>query len=368
LDILTISGFSAGDGLAERQMGESWGLNVRLHPCRTPHELRRRLTGDGLTAPVVILKSHGCGSKEPAIIAGTNADRSKRVLFGPDAIRRTSRLRGRLFIATGCGLGCPAMAEAFLASGARAYIGGGWQGLSHGFLVRFLHELAVHRVSLSQALARSRSLDEASLGVQLFSGKSRESTSASRRSDRLVVPGHIEGFEGETDNEWYGNWEAEIYEYPQSYATAAPGGRRGLAFQLMFDFAGKRDPSMTLHLSKDRQSWANASVLAMDVYVPRDLPLSRPLELAVEVSGSMCSWRMEGFRLRRSWQTFRLPFDSRDWRVKETGGTTWHRGPLDTAVLGPVTCIKVLVNGQGRREAGAVYLDNLRLEKNGGRM
>ncbi|MEK7474412.1 MAG: hypothetical protein AAB152_02155 [Candidatus Coatesbacteria bacterium] len=363
VDLLTIPSFRIATDLFVRDMVEQWGMKVNHLPCRSPRELRDRLGGKGITAPIVLLESHGSSDKvgQAAIVAGASEDKSKRYLMGPGEVRRYMNLPGRVFVAGGCGLGAPELAEAFLRRGLRAYLGssdGG--GLWHTFLLSFFYELAVNRATVTQAWARAKAPNAA-----LYPRGWKRPKPVGPEGIVVRAPALIEGFEGNTDNRYEGDWDTLFYEYLLGKEVPAPGGHPGLAYRLNFDFRKKKSPHIWIDFSGGGQHWIGARGFSLEVFVPHALRLSESLTFDFHVGGKRREYQMRGLALRRGWNTIRLAFDAPGWRGRERDCKKWRPERFDVEALQPVRTFWFVLAGRGRHEEGAVFFDNLRLEKNG---
>ena len=365
VDLLTIPSFRKGADMFERAMIEQWGMKVNNLPCNSPRELRDRLGGKGITAPIIVLASHGKRDKDgrQAILAGANEDKSKKYLMGADEVSRYVNLPGRVFVACGCGMGAPEMVEAFLKGGLRAYVGdahGG--GLWHTFLLSFFYELAVNRATITQAWSRAKAPN-----VVLFPSGWKHGKPAGPDGVVVRAPALIEGFEGTqaSGNLYEGDWDTLVYDYLLGKEVPAPEGHPGLAYRLNFDFRKKKWPHIWIDFPRGSQRWVGARGLSLEVYVPHALRLSKQLTFDFHVGGEKREYQMPGLALRRGWNNIRLGFDVPGWRGRERGGKRWSCEQFDVEKLQPVRTFWFVLLGRGRREEGAVFFDNLRLENHG---
>jgi hypothetical protein len=143
-----------GGGRVLRPVLESLGLHVNYLRVGTPRHLVNALGGQA-HAPYVLLACHG---DEGRIVLPELADEIERFqpfhkLVGPDELRTFARLPGSVVIATGCDTGTHALAAAFFAAGASAYVAP--EGAPFGYAS------IVAPILLFYNLTEQRSLEEA---------------------------------------------------------------------------------------------------------------------------------------------------------------------------------------------------------------
>ena len=385
VDIVSVEGWPCEIIRSIWAVLDQLGVRVNLHPCRSDEELKRCLAGRGLNAPLVLVESHGGPDKtgKNGIVLGEDHKGKKleaRILDVAE-MGRLIRLPGRVLIATGCGLGSPETAKSFLKGGLKAHIGAikpvnVCAGIL--FIYQFYYELAANGATVRQAFERARLANDQTRLFRLYPGEqSSPSTKAPDgfgaggekvRSDTpkprpvLAAPALIEGFEGDTPNHYEGNWDVGFFDLRPAFALSAPGGRERYAYKLNFDYSKKAWPAVEILLPKGGQRWTGARGLSLDVYVPHDMPLARPLKCLFCVVGEKHEFSRPDLVLSRGWNHVVLPFDSTDWRGKPVGTKDSHQEAFDLEKLSPVKWFWIAFPGEGRREEGSVYLDNLRLE------
>lgn len=111
--------------LALRGMLECWGVRVGLHHVATSAQLVALLDGSTPLAPYVVLMCHGVedGLALPALAPAIAAAQPYNDAVSAQDFAAFLRLPPSVIVNTGCSLGTPAFAEAFLGAGCRAYIG-----------------------------------------------------------------------------------------------------------------------------------------------------------------------------------------------------------------------------------------------------
>ena len=138
-----------------------------------------------------------------------------------------------------------------------------------------------------------------------------------------------------------------------------------MAFKMPFAFARQKWPGVSVFLPAPGQRWINAKGVSFDAYVPFGLRLSRRLVCLFSIKGEGKEYARDYLTLERGWNHIRLPFDSPLWRGKDGENGRWRTEPFNLDRVQPVKRLWIALRGQGRREEGAVYFDNLRLEKKG---
>lgn len=111
--------------LAVRGVLEYWGVRVALHHVATASQLVRLLDGTTTIAPWVLLMCHGDdqGLALPPLAPQIAATQPFGASISAHDFARFLRLPQRIVINTGCSLGAPPFADAFLRAGCHAYIG-----------------------------------------------------------------------------------------------------------------------------------------------------------------------------------------------------------------------------------------------------
>jgi len=362
LDLLTIrSNYFDFAKTTLRLMLEEFGLKVNVFPCRNEAEIKERLGGKGLTAPLVLITGHGGADArgKSGFIIQRNGWKTPIRIMNADQVARCIHLPERVVIANCCGFGNSDMVKTFLKGQPKAYIAGGGNGLNAMFLLQFLHELAVHGSTLKQALDRVKAYRET---VVVSSGKWKPEVPARNKTQCTQAPALIEGFEGRTANRV--TWESGfLYGWLVPASVPAPQDRPGLAYKVHFDFTMGKCPGLLVEFPGDGTRWTGARGLSAEVYVPRDMKLRRRLKLIFAVAGKQYEYAVKDIGLRPGWNLVRLPFDSPHWRGKERKAKVWRRESFNLDRLQPVSFIWIALPGYGRRDSGSVYFDNLRLEK-----
>lgn len=121
---VAIAAIDSQESALLRLLLENVGVEVRLRPIARPRDLVAALNEPREVAEHLIVCCH---ADERGIVLNElhpSAEVGEPFLdrAGPADIRAQARLDGRVVICTGCGTGSSALAAAFLAAGASAYI------------------------------------------------------------------------------------------------------------------------------------------------------------------------------------------------------------------------------------------------------
>jgi len=150
----------------------------------------------------------------------------------------------------------------------------------------------------------------------------------------------------------------EFYGMP-GHRVPAPGGRPGYAFELPYRFGTNEWPMATLVLDSAR-NWAGAKGLAFDVYVSPADPGAPPLQLNAYL-GRLRGRYYHQVKLKAGWNEIRLSFDSPGWH-KNFPKDQDIVEPVNLSVISPVDAMTFMLCGQARKDSGAIYLDNIRID------
>ncbi|WP_113902385.1 MULTISPECIES: hypothetical protein [Brevibacterium] len=160
VDIIDIK---SGDGDAVRTGLERFGIRTRLTRVGQARHLVAALSEDS-AAEFLLLLCHGDGGSIvlPELAAEIECHQPFHGAVTPDEISGFARCDGRLVIATGCETGHPALAQAFLDSGATAYIAptGAPFGYASYFAPLSLFYDLTERRGIDEAVARLHDHDE----------------------------------------------------------------------------------------------------------------------------------------------------------------------------------------------------------------
>ncbi|MCM6773202.1 hypothetical protein NDR87_06935 [Nocardia sp. CDC159] len=120
VDLLNIED---GSALSVRGVLEEFGVRVNYFPIGQPRHVLAALGGARPVAPYVIICCHGEDGRIllPELADSIAAEQPFTDRMGPKRVRRHLRVPGSAVISTGCDTGKPALAQAFLDSGAAAY-------------------------------------------------------------------------------------------------------------------------------------------------------------------------------------------------------------------------------------------------------
>lgn len=157
-----------------RAVLEEFGTRVNMLPVGRPTHIVAVLSGQDGGAPWLVISCHGAAQAgtvqldvlDEAIAAGEPFND----VMTPDDVRQHANLPGRVVFSSGCETGHPALANAFLEAGVRAYIAPerapfGWSGTA--FLTSLLYELRCGR-ALDETVERIRARDEEMGMYRLF--------------------------------------------------------------------------------------------------------------------------------------------------------------------------------------------------------
>lgn len=171
------------EALALRSVLERLGVRVTLYPIGRGNDLVEVLSGRDLPEGTdhLVLACHGDAEKRlvmPVLGPGVAEPGEPVGNWGAEEIRRCASLPPLLVLNTGCSLGSPAMADAFLSSGCRAYVAATGDPLGNAalfFAIRFYYELISTGCSEREAVERSRSQD-ADTGLYRWFGAGSDGT------------------------------------------------------------------------------------------------------------------------------------------------------------------------------------------------
>ncbi|MFU1795629.1 delta-aminolevulinic acid dehydratase [Paenibacillus azoreducens] len=163
------------DSQAIRMTLEYFGARVFTYWVGRPSDLMSVLSGEDLYADtdMIILNFHGDEGKliMPELGEDVYDDEEPRGDFGPDEIKRVTKLDGKIVFGNGCSLGEPALAQAFLDGGCQMYIGpddypDGNDALM--FILRVFYEMIQNEKDIREAYQLARSMNEEMSMFQLY--------------------------------------------------------------------------------------------------------------------------------------------------------------------------------------------------------
>lgn len=171
LDIINIA-----DNLevtALRALLENWGVVTRVWHMASASDLVYLLNGQIVLSEIIVISCHG-GSKGlhlPELAPEVAAQQPYSGVINAAQMREFLKLPSKLVINTGCKLGCPEFAQAFLDAGCHAYIGSNdyIEGdASLLYLSIFFYEHLCKGKTLEAAHLRASEHDEETQLFQLF--------------------------------------------------------------------------------------------------------------------------------------------------------------------------------------------------------
>ncbi|OKH97714.1 hypothetical protein A6A06_31545 [Streptomyces sp. CB02923] len=161
VDLLDVE---SGHARPLRDALEGFGVQVNYLHIGQPRHFVAALDGSRPAAPYVILSCHGDEGRVlmEDLAPELAAYQPFNDTAGPDEVRSHVRLPGSVVIANGCETGAPALADAFLDAGARAYIAphGAPFGYASVFAPLFLFYELTEQRTLEEAVARLRAHDD----------------------------------------------------------------------------------------------------------------------------------------------------------------------------------------------------------------
>ncbi len=163
IDIVCID--DALEALAIRSVLERWGAKVTLHLVGQAADIVRILGGAEVISKHIILSCHGDerGLLLPELASSVEETQPYHKVLTAANLREFLRLPDCLVINTGCSLGTPEFAAAFLESGCEKYIGaadypeGDWTLF---YVLRFFYELLCYNRDAKEAHQRAYIKDE----------------------------------------------------------------------------------------------------------------------------------------------------------------------------------------------------------------
>jgi hypothetical protein len=143
IDIINV--LDSLEAYALRSALEWFGAQVTLHLVGQASDIVRILGDGGSHSNNIVLMCHGNdeGLILPELAPALEAEQPYHGVLTPGDIGAFAHLPGSVVLNTGCSLGAPAFAEAFLQAGVRAYIGA--RGDPHGssslfYAIHFYYE------------------------------------------------------------------------------------------------------------------------------------------------------------------------------------------------------------------------------------
>jgi hypothetical protein len=134
------------EALALRGVLEYWGVRVNIHFVATANQLIQVLDGSLSLAETIILMCHGveAGLYLPELAPEFAAQQRYQRAISAANFREFLRLPDKVVINTGCSLGTPDYAAAFLEGGCRVYIGADGDPEGNAALFYALHLFYAH--------------------------------------------------------------------------------------------------------------------------------------------------------------------------------------------------------------------------------
>lgn len=123
IDIINVD--DALEALALRSVLEYWGCTVALHHIATAQHLVQALGGETALSKHIVLMCHGVelGLALPELAPEIAAQQPYQTALSPAHLKEFLHLPGCLVVNTGCLMGKPEFAAAFLQAGCHGYIG-----------------------------------------------------------------------------------------------------------------------------------------------------------------------------------------------------------------------------------------------------
>jgi hypothetical protein len=163
IDLIVVDSYPAAFAL--RSVLEYWGIRVHIHIIASANQLVELLSTPEQRAPWIIIECHGIveGLALPALAPEIEAAQQYHHSLSASNLHEFLRLPGALVINTGCSLGTPAFATAFLDAGCQAYIGATDDPYGNAALFYVLHlfyGLVCQQKPLAEAHLLAQSHDE----------------------------------------------------------------------------------------------------------------------------------------------------------------------------------------------------------------
>lgn len=163
------------DTNAIRSTLEYFGARVFTYWIGRPSDFMTVLSGEDLypETNVIVLNFHGDEGKfvMPELEESIYEEKEPRGDFGPNEIKRFTRLEGKVVIGNGCTLGSPELAEAFLNGGCSQYIGPNDDPYGNAalmFVLRFFYELIQNKKSVKEAFLIAKAMDQEMEMYQIY--------------------------------------------------------------------------------------------------------------------------------------------------------------------------------------------------------
>lgn len=157
-----------------REALESYSVRVIHEPIGRPSDFIDFLKGETyFDSDFVVFAFHGEGGKfyMPVLGESVYEEDEPRGNFGVDEITRYCKIKTPTIVNLGCGLGHEDLANAFLASSCKTYIGAkdDIDGASSGFFALHLfYELCQNNRTLKEAFEKARSTDSETMLFEWF--------------------------------------------------------------------------------------------------------------------------------------------------------------------------------------------------------
>jgi hypothetical protein len=167
-----------------------------------------------------------------------------------------------------------------------------------------------------------------------------------------TAPFMLEDFESANSQNSWTTWDQGV----GSGRIAAPGGAKGMAMQIGYNFASYEWPIFIMGTER-LEKWDGAKELAYRVYVPEG---AKPpaLLITTEVRGTEGGYGTAPQALKTGWNDISLKFADKIWNY-EKGKTKQEKVGLNPANLGSITGASFMLYGYERKDAGTVYLDEV---------
>jgi hypothetical protein len=171
IDLIVVDSYPAAFAL--RSVLEYWGMRVHIHIIGSANQLVELLSSPEQRAPWIIIECHGIveGLALPALAPEIEAAQRYHHSLSASNLRDFLCLPGAMVINTGCSLGTPAFARAFLNAGCQAYIGATDDPDGNAALFYVLHlfyRLCCQQKLLAEAHRLAQSHDESTAMFTLY--------------------------------------------------------------------------------------------------------------------------------------------------------------------------------------------------------
>lgn len=171
IDLIVVDSYPAA--FAQRSVLEYWGMHVHIHFIGSANQLVELLSTPGQRAPWIVLECHGIaeGLALPALAPEIEAAQRYHHALSANNLHEFLQLNGAFVINTGCSLGTPAFARAFLDAGCQAYIGATDDPDGNAalfYVLHFFYGLVCQQKPLAEAHLLAQSHDESTAIFALY--------------------------------------------------------------------------------------------------------------------------------------------------------------------------------------------------------